>query len=178
MLFGVPRCFKWRRGGDGEPLYFNELYLKKAISLYFSTLHLNKALPARAGTCTVDRLRLAALSFPSALRDGQLEKDRIDRAFEGAVEEDKAFFHSEWQLLTAHQQNVLRALAEDERRLTGESARERFNLPASGSVTNTLKSLIQRGVLFETEGSSGYAFDNPFFKHWVHLRNRDDLGLG
>jgi hypothetical protein len=79
--------------------------------------------------------------------------------------------------MTAHQQNVLRALAEGERRLTSEGARERFSLPASGSVTNTLKSLLERGILYELDTPPGYAFDNPFFKQWIHQRNRDDLGL-
>jgi uncharacterized protein len=131
-----------------------------------------------AGTCTVDRLRLAALSFPMAVRAGELTIAMVARAHEAIIEEDKAYFHSDWQQLTAHQQNALRALAEDEEKLTSESVRERFSLPASGSVTNSLKALLERGILFEREKPSGYAFDNPYFKHWIHLRNKDDLGIG
>ena len=130
-----------------------------------------------AGTCTVDRLRLAALSFPMAAREGELTPPMVARAHEAIVEEDKAYFHSDWQQQTPHQQNVLRALAEDEPKLTSESARERFSLPASGSVTNILKSFLERGLLYDTPDQSGYAFDNPYFKHWVHLRNKDDLGF-
>jgi Cdc6-like AAA superfamily ATPase len=131
-----------------------------------------------AGTCTVDRLRLAALSFPMAVRAGELGSEMVQRAHEAIIEEDKAYFQSDWQQQTAHQQNVLRALAEDEEKLTSESVRDRFSLPASGSVTNSLKALLERGVLFEREIPAGYAFDNPYYKHWIHLRNRDDLGLG
>jgi Cdc6-like AAA superfamily ATPase len=131
-----------------------------------------------AGTCTVDRLRLAALSFPMALRAGELTSEAVSRAHGAIIEEDKAYFQSDWQQLTAHQQNVLRALAEDEEKLTSESVRDRFSLPASGSVTNSLRALLERGVLFERESPAGYAFDNPYYKHWIHLRNRDDLGLG
>lgn len=129
-------------------------------------------------TCTVDRLRLAAMCYPMARRTGELTRAMIDIAHDGIIEEDKAFFHSDWQQLTAHQQNVLRALAEREKRLTSELVRERYSLPASGSVTNSLKSLFERGLLYETEESPGYAYDNPYFRHWVHRRNRDDLGIG
>ncbi|NDV62209.1 ATP-binding protein [Puniceicoccales bacterium CK1056] len=133
---------------------------------------------ALSETCTVDRLRLAAMCFPMALRAGELTEEIIQTAHAGIIEEDKAFFHSDWQQLTAHQQNVLRALAEGETKLTSESVRDRYSLPTSGSVTNTLKSLFERGILYELEMAPGYAFDNPYFRHWVHLRNRDDLGLG
>ncbi len=131
-----------------------------------------------AETCTVDRLRLAALSYPLASREGKLTAEILERAHAAIIEEDKAYFQSDWSLLTAHQQNVLRALAENETRLTSESVRERFSLPASGSVTNTLKSLLERGILFEQEEAPGYGFDNPYFQAWIHLRNREDLGLG
>ncbi len=129
-----------------------------------------------AETCTVDRLRLAALCFTMA-EGGILTEEMVRRAKAAAIEEDRAYFQSDWQQMTAHQQNVLRALAEGERRLTSEGARERFSLPASGSVTNTLKSLLERGILYELDTPPGYAFDNPFFKQWIHQRNRDDLGL-
>jgi hypothetical protein len=130
-----------------------------------------------AETCTVDRLRMAALCYTMAQGNG-LTEDMATKAREAIVEEDRAYFQSDWQQMTAHQQNVLRALAEGERRLTSEGARERFSLPASGSVTNTLRSLLERGILYELEEAPGYAFDNPFFKHWIRMRNAIDLGLG
>ena len=130
-----------------------------------------------AQTCTVDRLRLAAMSYPLAVRAGKLTPEILERSHAAIIEEDKAYFQSDWQLLTAHQQNVLRALAERETRLTSESVRERFSLPASGSVTNTLKSLLERGLLFEQEAAPGFAFDNPYFQAWLHFRNREDLGI-
>ncbi len=127
--------------------------------------------------CTVDRLRLAATCYPVATAAGELTLAMVDRACEAVVEEDKAYFQSDWQHLTAHQQNVLRALAEGETKLGSEAVRQRYSLPASGSTSNTLKSLSERGLLFEADVAPGYAFDNPYFRRWVHLRNRDDLGL-
>lgn len=132
----------------------------------------------QAETCTVDRLRLAAVCFPVAVAAGELTTVMVDRAYGAVVAEDKAFFQSDWQQLTAHQQNVLRALAEDESKLGSEAVRQRYNLPASGSTSNTLKSLAERGILYDADTAPGYAYDNPFYKHWVHQRNRDDLGLG
>jgi hypothetical protein len=32
-------------------------------------------------------------------------------------------------------------------------------------------------VLYGIESAPGYAYDNPYFKEWVHQRNRLDLGL-
>lgn len=131
----------------------------------------------QAETCTVDRLRMAAICFPMALRAGELSPEIINTAHGRIIEEDKAFFHSDWQQLTAHQQNTLRALAGGEKRLTSEVARERYSLPASGSVTNTLKSLFERGILYEVDASPGFAYDNPFFCEWVRFRNKEDLGF-
>jgi hypothetical protein len=102
----------------------------------------------------------------------------VANAFQRAIESDKAFFHRDWQQpVTAHQQNTLRALAENEIKLTGNTVRQRYNLPASGSVSNGLKALVDRGLLYTTEAVPGYAFDNPFYKAWVHQRNQDDLGV-
>lgn len=131
----------------------------------------------QAETCTVDRLRLASGCYASAVASGELTEALVEHAYESIVAQDRAYFQSDWQQLTPHQQNVLRALAEGETRLTSEVVRRRYSLPASGSTTNTLKSLTERGILYEKEGASGYAYDNPYFKHWVHQRNRDDLGL-
>jgi AAA+ ATPase superfamily predicted ATPase len=130
-----------------------------------------------AETCTVDRLRLAAMSFPLAAASGELTEPMVDRAYRAIIAEDQAYFQSDWQQFTQHQQNILRAMAEGEMKLGSESVRRRFSLPASGSVSNTLKALLERGVLYGIESAPGYAYDNPYFKEWVHQRNRLDLGL-
>ena len=127
--------------------------------------------------CTVDRLRLAAMSYPLAAASGELTQPMVDRAYRAVIEEDKAYFQSDWQQLTQHQQNILRAMAEGETKLGSKAVRQRFSLPASGSVSNTLKALLERGVLHGIESAPGYAYDNPYFKEWVHQRNRLDLGL-
>ena len=117
---------------------------------------------ATAETCTVDRLRMAALCC--AMAGGKsLTREMIQSAKAAIIEEDRAFFQSDWQQMTAHQQNVLRALAEGERRLTSEDVRERFSLPASGSVTNTLKSLLEKGILYG-EGK-GIEFGEKFLQN-------------
>jgi len=130
-----------------------------------------------AETCTVDRLRLAAMSFPLAAASGELTEPMVDRAYRAIIAEDQAYFQSDWQQFTQHQQNILRAMAEGEMKLGSESVRRRFSLPASGSVSNTLKALLERGVLYGIKSAPGYAYDNPYFKEWVHQRNRLDLGL-
>ena len=135
------------------------------------------ALLKLAEGCTVDRLRLAAMSYPLAAASGELTQPMVDRAYQAVIEEDKAFFQSDWQQFTQHQQNILRAMAEGETKLGSARVRQRFSLPASGSVSNTLKALLERGVLYGTESAPGYAYDNPYFKEWVHQRNQLDLGL-
>ena len=97
----------------------------------------------RAATCTVDRLRLAAMSYPLAAASGELTVPMVERAYRAIIEEDQAYFQSDWQQLTPHQQNILRAMAEGETKLGSEAVRQRFSLPASGSVSNALKTTFK-----------------------------------
>ena len=106
-------------------------------------------------------------------------------AFEEIVEEDYDLLQSQWDALTAHRQNVLRAIAAGQKGLTTQETLSKFSLGSSGTVTNTVNALVKEGILIRDElykrkrvaSATGYDFDSPFFKAWVIRYTLSDIGL-
>jgi hypothetical protein len=101
------------------------------------------------------------------------------------VEEEYDLLLSHWNSLTAHQQNVLRAVAAGVKGLTTQVTLKRFGLGTSGTAVNTANTLIKGGHLIKNDpythrrltSSTGYEFDSPFFKSWVSKYTLEDIGL-
>lgn len=70
-----------------------------------------------------------------------------------------------WLDLTAHQQNVLRAVASEVDQLFASATRIRFGLPTSSSVAGAVDALEERGLLVRHDGK--IVFDSPFVRPWV-----------
>ncbi len=111
--------------------------------------------------------------------------DDIDAAFTDIVEEEYDLLLSHWNSLTAHQQNVLRAVAAGMKGLTTQMTLKRFGLGTSGTAVNTANTLVKGGYLIKNDpyshkritSSTGYEFDSPFFKSWVLKHTLADIGL-
>ena len=138
-----------------------------------------------AGPRTRDIVQLARKSYDLAAAYGQMTSDIIKQAFDEIVSEESDLLYSSWHALTAMQQNVLRAVAVNKKGLTTRETLTRFSLGQSGTVTNTVKTLIKAGHLVRedaytrkrTESPAGYEFDNPFFKAWVVQYALSDIGI-
>ena len=101
----------------------------------------------------------------------------VDRAFVELAEDNGSLYVAEWERLTQHQQNVLRAAAAGDAGLTTKRSRDRFALGESGTATNAARALVGTGILLKTpESPTGYTFDNPFFREWVRRHTIEDLG--
>jgi hypothetical protein len=130
-----------------------------------------------AGPRTQDVVMLARKSFDRSRADGRVEIETVRSAFLEQVAEEEDLARLLWNGLTARQQNLLRALAAGEPRLTSQQTLRRYGLGSSGNVSPTLRGWVETGLLTETDAAPGYAFDSPFFRGWVVLRALPDLQI-
>jgi AAA+ ATPase superfamily predicted ATPase len=138
-----------------------------------------------AGPRTRDVVQVARKCFDLTNSKGMATSDDIDQAFKDIVDEEYDLLLSHWSSLTAHQQNVLRAVAAGMKGLTTKETLKRFGLGTSGTAVNTANTLIRGGYLIKNDpyshkrvtSSTGYEFDSPFFKSWVMKHTLADIGL-
>ena len=129
-----------------------------------------------AGPRTRDVVQLARAAW-SAWSDGADLEGLVDGAFRDVVAEEDVIARTLWNGLTPHQQDVLRAVAGAPGGLTSRETLERFSLPASGTVSNTARALVDEEILTKVDGAPGYDFESPFFRGWVVTRALPDVGM-
>ncbi len=129
-----------------------------------------------AGPRTRDVVQLARASWRAWTGEGGVEA-LVDAAFRDVVAEEEVIARTVWDGLTAHQQDVLRAVAGAEAGLTSRETLRRFALPASGTVSNTLSALEADDLLVKVDATPGWDFESPFFRGWVVMRALPDVGV-
>jgi len=138
-----------------------------------------------AGARTRDIVQVARQCYDRTAVRGQATGEDAEHAFEEIVAAEHDLLYECWLALTAHQQNILRAVAAGEKGLTTRETLAKFTLGSSGTVTNTVNSLIKAGHLIRQDAytrtkvttPTGYDFDSPFFKGWVVRHTLSDIGL-
>jgi hypothetical protein len=138
-----------------------------------------------AGPRTRDIVQVARRCYDLAAVRGRATIEEVENAFEDVVGEEHDLLYACWLSLTAHQQNVLRAVAAGEKGLTTHATLSKFALGSSGTVINTVNSLIKAGHLIREDAytrrkvttPTGYDFDSPFFKSWVIWHTLSDMGI-
>lgn len=138
-----------------------------------------------AGARTRDIVQVARRCYDRRAVRGRATVEDVEHAFEEIVAEEHDLLYECWLSLTAHQQNILRAVAAGEKGLTTRETLAKFTLGSSGTVTNTVNSLIKAGHLIRQDAytrtkvttPTGYDFDSPFFKDWVVRHTLSDIGL-
>ena len=59
-----------------------------------------------------------------------------------------------------------------------QQTRAQFALPASGSVTKAVTTLVEERRLVKADWApTGYAFDSPYFRGWVIRNTLADIGM-
>ncbi len=129
-----------------------------------------------AGPRTRDVVQLARAAWNTWSGESDLA-GLVDIAFRDVLAEEDVIARTLWNGLTPHQQDVLRAVAGAQGGLTSRETLERFSLPASGTVSNTVQSLVTDEILTKVELAPGYDFESPFFRGWVVTRALPDLGI-
>ena len=138
-----------------------------------------------AGARTRDIIQVARRCYDRSVFAGKASVDDAQLAFEDIIAEEHDLLYECWSALTAHQQNVLRAVAAAQRGLTTREILNKFTLGSSGTAANTVKSLTKAGHLIRQDPytrkkintPTGYDFDNPFFRSWVIRHTLSDIGL-
>jgi hypothetical protein len=126
-----------------------------------------------AGPRTRDIVLLAGETWDDA-REHRGKGDS-QRALDRYVKLTESLHQRAWDQLTDRECRILRALASDPMiELTSEAARNRHALGAASSVQTSLQQLLAEEVLTRVERR--YAFDDPFFRRWVEMNTREDLG--
>jgi hypothetical protein len=138
-----------------------------------------------AGPRTRDIVQVARRCYDLAAVRGRATIEDVENAFDDVIGEEQDLLYACWVSLTAHQQNVLRAVAAGEKGLTTHETLSKFTLRSSGTVINTVNSLIKVGYLIREDAytrkrvtvATGYDFDSPFFKSWVIRHTLSDVGM-
>lgn len=132
-----------------------------------------EAIVETAGPRTQDILQVARHVWARGLAGGGSKVDDVEEAVLDVVREEDAVLRATWTQLTAHQQNVLRALASGTDQLFATATRDRFGLPTSSTVATAVEALERRGLIFREEGRIG--FDSPFVRRWVEREALRDV---
>ena len=127
----------------------------------------------RAGPRTQDVLQVARHVHARALSRGAAVVGDVEEAVLDVVREEDPVIRATWLDLTAHQQNVLRAVAAGVDQLFSSATRARYGLPTSSTVAAAVDSLEGRGLLFRRDGE--IAFDSPFVRGWVEREALQDV---
>ena len=131
-----------------------------------------------AGPRTGDVVELARKAFDVAWPSGVLDEALLGLAFDELVSEGEDLAAPFWGSLTAHQQNLLRAVAAGERQLTSQDTRARYALRSGAAASKALKEFVEAGRLARLPEGGGYAFDSPYLRGWVQRNALRDLGFG
>lgn len=133
-----------------------------------------EAVIGAVGPRTQDILQVARHVYGRAAGRGEALASDVEEAVWDVVREEEPVIRATWLNLTAHQQNVLRALAGNVDQLFSTATRERFGLPTSSSVSAAVDALESRGLVFRgEEGAIG--FDSPFVRLWVEREALPDV---
>jgi len=168
-------------GPDHLATWINE----RLASAGLKSAALGESIVRMAGPRTRDIVQLARKCVDLMRSRGKPNGKDVELALEEIVEEEYDLLQSQWDTLTAHRQNVLRAIAAGQKGLTTRESLSKFSLDSSGTVTNTVNALVKEGILIRDElykrkrvtSATGYDFDSPIFKAWVIRYTLSDIGL-
>lgn len=132
------------------------------------------AIVERAGPRTQDVLQVARHVYARGLRTGTVGPDDVAPAMRDVVREEDPVIRTIWSNLTAHQQNVLRAVASREEQIFSSETRRRYGLPTSSTVAAAVDALEKRGILTRDDDGS-IRFDSPFVRLWVEWEAGSDV---
>lgn len=128
----------------------------------------------RAGPRTQDILQVARHLYARGLASGAAGAADVEPAMRDVVREEDPVIRTIWSGLTAHQQNVLRAVASGAEQIFSSETRRRFGLPTSSTVAAAVDALEKRGILGRDEDVT-VRFDSPFLRLWVEWEAGSDV---
>lgn len=101
-------------------------------------------------------------------RSDTLDRELVKRAVNQLVQEQEPVFQNYFNLLTANQTTILKAIAKQEK-VKEPSARsfcQRYHLPAPSSVRLAIRSLVEKELLYD-DPAQGYSVYDRCFAIWL-----------
>lgn len=129
----------------------------------------------RVGPRTQDILQVARHAYARGLAGGGASVDEVGLAIGDVVREEDPVIRTIWSDLTAHQQNVLRAVASGAEQIFSTATRQRFGLPTSSTVAAAVDAMQSRGILARDHEDGSIHFDSPFVRLWVEWEVLQDV---
>lgn len=161
--------------GPIEPDHFARWIEAQCERMGLAARGLGAEIVAIAGPRTRD-IRALAESVAEASRvGGRVTPATLVRGLEHLLRQRSPDFDRRWKDCTAHQQNVLRAVAAEGERLTRGEVIARFGLGDTSLVAKAVRRLVALEVLLKD--GSRVSFDDPFFRAWVVQTALPDVGL-
>jgi hypothetical protein len=109
---------------------------------------------------------LASAAWEEAVEGkATLDEAVLGRAVHKIVINQADYFTSQYERLTLHQQNVLKAISVENENIFNARYTEDHNLNAISSVQRSLERLLTEGILARQQNA--YIFTDPFFKMWL-----------
>lgn len=159
------RAFELLNVGPVDPAHLSRWIDDRLGGAGVASAGVGAAVIERVGPRTQDILQVARHVHARCLPRGEAGEDDVEEAVLDVVREEDPVIRATWLGLTAHQQNVLRAVAAGADQLFASATRDRYGLPASSTVAVAVDALESRAILYR--GEDGIAFDSPFFRAWV-----------
>ena len=130
-----------------------------------------------AGPRTRDIVQLAMKCFDRGAAQGAVRPDDVAGAFAELVADREDLARAFWNECTAHQQNVLRAVAVHATGLTTVEVLERFSLGSASATSQALAAFVADGHLVREDPGPRYLYDSPYLRGWVLVNALPDLGI-
>ena len=94
-----------------------------------------------------------------------LDEAVLEKAVQKIIINQTDYFTSQYERLTLHQQNVLKAISVENENIFNAGFTEKYNLNAISSVQRSVERLLAEGILARQQNT--YLFTDPFFKMWL-----------
>jgi AAA+ ATPase superfamily predicted ATPase len=109
---------------------------------------------------------LASASWEEAVESkAGLDEAVLRKAVQKILINQADYFTSQYERLTLHQQNVLKAISVENENIFNAGFMEKYNLNAISSVQRSVERLLAEGILARQQNA--YLFTDPFFKMWL-----------
>lgn len=109
---------------------------------------------------------LASAAWEEAVEGkAMLDEAVLRKAVQKIVINQTDYFSSQYERLTLHQQNVLKAISVECENIFNAGFTEKHNLNAISSVQRSVERLLAEGILVRQQNT--YLFTDPFFKMWL-----------
>lgn len=93
----------------------------------------------------------------------------IEIAIDSILDNQNDYYFLIYENLTVYQRAVLKAILHDQVNVFSIKYHKKHNLTSQSSTQRAVNALIEKSILEKND--SNYSFSDPFFCHWLKLRN-------